>query len=290
MQKQYAFYGHHKCATTWMRGVITQVCEYTGLSTETFDNPSQFKNDLPAYLKANPVDFICYTNAKANLLGDVVTRRAFHMIRDPRDIIVSGYFSHKHSHPTNGWPELLAHREALNQLDEEQGLMREMQFSRPWIEDIASWDYSRDNILELTYEAFVANPYDLVLSAFEHLGLIDVERHGISYHATALLRNLGRALHCKSGKRLPNCFASKAIQANELLGIAYERRFAKHAKGRKPGQTDITSHYRKGQAGDWINHFTPALCQQFQQQYPNLLVKLGYEQDHAWAERTPYPA
>lgn len=283
MSARYAYYGHHKCATTWMRGVVEKVCHYTGMQAITFDNPSQFNGDLERILNDQSVDFICYTNAKIELLGGVGRLPGFHMIRDPRDIIVSGYFSHKYSHPTEGWPELIEHRKYLNAADsEEAGLLRELQFSQPWIMDIANWNYQAENIFELKYESFVENPYDTVLSAFEHLGLVDAERNGLDYYAPLWLRAFGQKLHAMSRKRLPNPFVVERIPADELLRIIYANRFAKQAKGRKPGQEDVKSHYRSGRAGDWKKHFTPEVADAFVELYPGLLSKLGYEPDDSW--------
>ena len=283
MSTRFAYYGHHKCATTWMRGVIEKVCRYTGMTAHTFDNPSQFEGNLDGYLSEHPTDFFCYTNAKYELLGNVGKLPGFHMIRDPRDIIVSGYFSHKHSHPTDGWSELIEHRKRLNGAEsEEAGLLHEIDFSEPWIRDIADWNYQADNILELKYEEFVANPYDTVLAAFEHLELIDAERSGLGYCTVQWFRALGIKLNSASRGRLPNLFAASHIPADELLRIVYANRFAKQAKGRKPGQEDVKSHYRSGRAGDWQKYFTPRVADAFSQRYPGLLETLGYEPDDSW--------
>jgi len=40
--------------------------------------------------------------------------------------------------------------------------------------------------------------------------------------------------------------------------------------------------YRKGQPGNWREHFTPANKQRFKEQAGDLLVRLGYEQDDQW--------
>lgn len=60
------------------------------------------------------------------------------------------------------------------------------------------------------------------------------------------------------------------------------RRFSEITKGRKQGQEDASSHYRKGVAGDWKLHFTPALKDAFKQKYPGMLERLGYEDDDQW--------
>lgn len=52
--------------------------------------------------------------------------------------------------------------------------------------------------------------------------------------------------------------------------------------GRKPGEEDIQSHFRKGVVGDWKNYFTPKVKEVFLQRYGQLLIKTGYEKDLNW--------
>ena len=46
--------------------------------------------------------------------------------------------------------------------------------------------------------------------------------------------------------------------------------------GRKPGQEDTGSKLRKGVAGDWRNHFTPAVQEAFDDETTDLVARLGY--------------
>jgi len=74
------------------------------------------------------------------------------VIRDPRDMIVSGYFSHLKSHSEQDWPELTEHRKRLQSLSKEDGLLAELDFSRQFLDDLATWSYSDPNILELRFD------------------------------------------------------------------------------------------------------------------------------------------
>ena len=40
--------------------------------------------------------------------------------------------------------------------------------------------------------------------------------------------------------------------------------------------------FRKGQPGNWREHFTPANKALFKEQAGDLLIHLGYEQDNSW--------
>ena len=74
-------------------------------------------------------------------------------------------------------------------------------------------------------------------------------------------------------------------------GISVERHHLKQiikrhdfetVTGRKPGQEDLTAQLRKGIAGDWRNHFTTPIKDAFKQQFGNILIETGYENDLDW--------
>lgn len=52
--------------------------------------------------------------------------------------------------------------------------------------------------------------------------------------------------------------------------------------GRSAGQEDRSAFLRKGQAGDWRNHFTSEAAKIFDKQCGDMLIQAGYESDHSW--------
>lgn len=58
--------------------------------------------------------------------------------------------------------------------------------------------------------------------------------------------------------------------------------FEKLSEGRKRGQEDPTSFFRKGVAGEWKNVFTRRDRRIFKEESGELLVRLGYEKDDNW--------
>jgi hypothetical protein len=62
-----------------------------------------------------------------------------------------------------------------------------------------------------------------------------------------------------------------------VAGSSFERQ-----SGRPRGQEDCRSHLRKGVAGDWVNHLTPRLKDEFKRRYAEVLVETGYETDDTW--------
>jgi hypothetical protein len=60
-------------------------------------------------------------------------------------------------------------------------------------------------------------------------------------------------------------------------------RFERFAEGRKRGEANPNSEYRKGIIGDWKNHFTDRDKEQFKRsEAGQLLIELGYEASDAW--------
>jgi hypothetical protein len=52
--------------------------------------------------------------------------------------------------------------------------------------------------------------------------------------------------------------------------------------GRKRGEEDVRSHFRKGIAGDWQNYFTDKIKAEFKERFGDILISTGYEKDHHW--------
>src|SRR5215207_2983012 len=141
------YFGHHKCATQWMRRIIADVCPAIGREQVIFNNPQDFDKDLAAAIPDPRRTFLCYMNADVRYLRSIGRLRGFHLVRDPRDVVVSAYFSHLHSHPLFG--ELGEHREKLQSVPETEGILLELEGRKHQFQAMLDWDYDDPRILEL---------------------------------------------------------------------------------------------------------------------------------------------
>jgi hypothetical protein len=109
---------------------------------------------------------------------------------------------------------------------------------------MSDWNYANPSMLELRFEAAVKDPLGSFREIFRFYGL--------------------------RGPRL-----------ERALAIAGKLSF-RHMAGRAPGAEDRRSHFRKGQPGDWKQHFSADHRALFKELYPGLLTHLGYERDENW--------
>lgn len=248
-----AYFGHHKSGSTWILQILQAVAEKLGLELLYSNGPHTFpEGSIGPVCRRSGVEMLCYVNADYRRVEGTAVR-AIHVVRDPRDVIVSGYFSHRNSHPAGDWPDLQAYREVLREVDETAGLLLEMEFSAMVMADMASWPPAVPGVLELKFEDLIADPEPRFWSILDHLGL------------------------------------RSRVTGEELRAILAANAFEVLARGRKPGETDVGHHYRRGVPGDWLEHFRPAHVWAFKMRYNELLVRYGYENDDRWTGRLPSP-
>jgi hypothetical protein len=277
------FFGHHKAATSWVIKILSDLGHLNGFHVESLDTAADLRHALPR--QAQPKSFLAFRNADPLALDSLEPFLGFHLVRDPRDIAVSSYFSHLHSHPTENWPELAEHKRRLADLDFAEGLLCDMEFCRdlptrghnvaPY-RCMAEWDYNRHDILEMRYEELIKNPYDAMLKALEFLQLLAPDELGGASLARHLQSILTRRFLRPLSPGLPQ------LRAWNILAAVYDNRYDKKTAGRARGTEDRTSHYRKGVAGDWRNYFQEQHQERFNELYGDVLVRLGYESSSDW--------
>lgn len=299
-----AYFGHHKCASTWIMQILDQIAVETGMrhlvvvddltpqrsgplrdrATLTESETEFERSALRAHVDATRADLVSCLTADRAQAECLRAFRAVHVVRDPRDIVVSAYFSHRNSHPTHNVPHMESHRTDLREASQEEGLFLEMEFSSHELFELADWDYADESILELKMEDITARPYESFISIFRHLELLPdhepvTAREQVAAWSSRLANRLSRRPALGWLRRdLP-------VTADLLLGTVYARRFEAQTGGRRAGREDVASHYRKGTAGDWLSHFSAEHAEAFDRDFGDLLISLGYEADHSWVDQ-----
>ncbi|MCC6142695.1 MAG: sulfotransferase domain-containing protein [Candidatus Hydrogenedentes bacterium] len=241
-----AYFGQHKSGSNWIHQITGKLARKAGLRYERYTRPTEFDRDLAAHVETNRVDCVSWVNAEWTLVKDVEFK-AFHVVRDPRDILVSAYFSHLKTHPTENWPRLAEFRPKLQAVSKEEGIMMEFDFIRDVFRRFRDWEVGDPRVIQFRLEDISQDYISHFRQAYEFIGLFD-----------------------------------RGLKDRHFLEVMEEMSFEKMSGGRKKGEENKDSHYRKGVHGDWQNHLTPEHIAYFKQEHNDLLVKYGYEKDANW--------
>lgn len=184
-----------------------------------------------------------------NRLGDFKISR---FIRDPRDLIVSGYHYHKRgAEPwtnivdpgpedlkiVNGnvpvaMPKGFSIASYLQSLNEENGLLAEIEIRKHHMSSMRDWPHNNPRILTIKYEDILGNEVKTFGRLFEF------------YEFGPLKRRIGKSL------------ASKYSSTN---------------------MSKTSTHIRDPSPNQWKEYFTPAVVDFFNTQNPDLLTMYGYD-------------
>lgn len=240
---------YHKCLTVYFRRVMHSVfnrCLPWSLGYRHYNSHLDDFHD--GFRKQR----IASVNNRALDLGGLGRFRISRFIRDPRDLVVSGYFYHKRGaeawthleSPTpadwyfaNGFvPEGLAASERtsfaryLQSIPEEDGLLAELEFRRYHFESMADWPDQHPDIVTYRYEEIVGDEARVFRELFAFYGLSTLER---------------------------------------TLGNFFAKRYSFRKIAADP-------HVRNPASGQWRRHFTPRVRQAFDARYAGLIKQLGY--------------
>jgi hypothetical protein len=243
----------HKTGSQWIKAVLSDetISRHSGLK------PYSYQQQLPGGVDAREIRARTFSTPFP--VGTIVTPlyigydnyldipkpgryRSFFVMRDPRDVVVSWYFSMKHSHAEN--PGVRRHREALGDRSVRGGL-----------------EYATDHLarggsfaaLDSWTEAEAVDEHVLLVRFEDLIGVDGTE-------------TFGRLLaHCDI-----------RVSPADLRDCLARHSFAR-LSGRDPGMEDEAAHYRKGIAGDWRNHFDAPLKAWFDERTNHVVARLGYE-------------
>lgn len=245
---------HHKAGTVWMNHTFRMIGEALGIRVVHTAAPPP----LESAERTAPLIF-CAAHADAGGypgLFDDAEVRVLHLIRDPRDILISSM--HYHCRADEKWllranPELggRSYREALTALPtERERYAFEMAHSTATnLAELLDWNYGRANSFECRYEDLIRDTERRLFSRIAaHLGF--------------------------SKEELPVC--RRIFWRHAIFGGKAERK--------RQGKI---AHVRSGEPEQWRSVFDRSLGEAFLAQFDDALVRLGYETDASWLDRLP---
>lgn len=247
---------YHCCigrtGSQWLRRMLSDSRVYyrCGLRTYTYQNrlPGRvdargltervFERPFPPNRIVTPLYF-SFDNFRD--LPKPSAYRAFFVYRNPRDIVVSGYFLRRNTDTLGNTPE---DRNFLQTASLEDGLiyMIDRAARRGKFEAFRSWSVAASedpNVSLIRFEDLTGGGFQ---SIRDLMSFCDVE-----------------------------------IETQELRELVDRYSFDRLSGGRRRGEADRSSHYRSGVAGDWTRYFTPRVEARFNDVAGDLLGLFGYE-------------
>ena len=227
---------HHKTGTAWLMSIFKIIADDHGL-----DYFYGLQADLPPQTR-----IFFQHHSLFNFQTLPQPYRGVHMIRDPRDVIISGCLYHqKADEPWLQYSDLnfggLSYQQKINSLAtlEEQISFEMENAGRRTLEDMLAWNYNQPEFFEVKYEE-----------------LID-DRDLLKFHQ--MFSFLG--------------FPGKTIPA--VLAVAYQNSLFS-------GQLSNSLHIRSGKKGQWKEYFSREHRAQFGELFGDALIELGYEDNNDW--------
>lgn len=237
----------HKAASTWFRDLFRdpivilaagrpEIFHYeTDLKRSLYENYCRQtriffpENSIVTNIYASQPEFSAHSK------GDKY--KGFWMQKDPREIIISSYWSWKVNHPS-GHPNR-DRLERLNDLDGMLWVVEELHYALGVFDAMESWiDIKDSNFISLKVEEFFPNLRNQLWDLF---GWLEIPLSTGDY---------------------------------EILLNKYS--FERISGGRKPGQQDIGQHFRVGRTGTWKG-LPEQVIQKYYDLTGNLTERLGYE-------------
>ncbi len=159
---------YHKVGTVWFGRILRDVAAEFGLSFEIGSTYKSIRNfelnqDVDIFL-----DFGSHVDLES--LDEYV---GSHMIRDPRDMIVSGYFYHRRTNEL--WANIprpeyrgMSYKEYLNSIGQSEGLLAEIKHANFWVKHMQEWNFNNKRIFEIRYEDILDNEAMIFRNMFRH--------------------------------------------------------------------------------------------------------------------------
>lgn len=258
---------HHKTGTILLTKVFSEICQTQGWKFLA----------LPGMITVIPdsYDVILFMHSLVDqdLLKDPFW--GIHVIRDPRDVIVSGYQYHLRT--TEKWctnkdfslkspikypqvpPNLehfseewkvnyvkslnnLSYQETLQSISKRDGLVFEMNNFASWtIESMMNWNYEDPRVLEITFENLMNYFDDIFMEIFKFSN-----------------------------------FSECQIMSSSSVAKKHD------LQGKSDNEVASIKHVTSKETSRWMSNFEKVHKDLFIEKFGNILIRLGYEKDNLW--------
>lgn len=241
---------HHKMGTVYVHTVLERICAKHGLC---------YLNGVQSEVSAQ-TDFLFQNQGRFDL-DALPPFRGTHVVRDLRDVVISGYDYHKWTH--EGWAHTpmtgrelfklksdeklageITYQQLLTGLDPEEGIAIEMRRLAIGVApDLQRWDFDDPRFLELRFEDLRNDPVPVFRQMFEWYG-----------------------------------FQSSIVDA----GAKIARQRSLEQISTRPIDERPPHTRSGGSRGAWQDRFTTDTKREFKTLMGPLLIKLGYADDETW--------
>ena len=281
---RFVFFGHHKAASSWLHRLFWNVFTDAGIPYHVYRFLDDAEREELSQLVAatrGPLA-IGVSNARPGDLEQFEGFKGIHVVRDPRDMIVSAYYSHRDTHPL--FPGLAEERELLKSASYAEGLHVVMDgIMRSTLEDMMRWPGNPgDRMVELKYEDLVAD-YGVVRDIFEGFQFVKPGAGPLAWPVRAWnqLASRSRLGTLSLRQSLPSR-SSFNVHLDRLLKNRRQRQEAV-AKG---GQAD---HHRPDKKEKWADVFDEKHREHFDKNFPGLIQRYGYPEWRGDSKATGVP-
>jgi len=245
---------HHKTGTVWMRRVWRLIGEALDIPFVPVHNPAKWQK-IPDTGRAIVVN---WAGAFAPDLFDMPEARFLHIIRDPRDVLLSGARYHETSpgrqerflHGARADLDGRSYQEHLQALSTAEAKLEfEMQnMHLKTLKEMLAWPYGHPRAMDLRYEDLIADHNCAIF--------IDVLRFfGFDQAEIEIARQI--------------------YYDNSLFG----------GLATDSGTGRTATHVSSGKARQWPSTLPPESAERYLDRHGDDLITLGYESDHGWLSR-----
>ncbi|WP_133469228.1 sulfotransferase domain-containing protein [Paraglaciecola marina] len=209
---------NHKCGTVWLFKYLKTFAQLNDF--QYVSSNRGWKGFEPSELADNAV--VMYRNAQYEVISKTCNA-GVRIIRDPRALVNSAYFSHLNTHNVDDWLQLKKQRTLLQQMSEQDGIRMTLAFTEKSqfyhgtkgpLCALGEWQFDDHRYLPIRMEDFVIDP--------------------LKYMKRTIVVNGGDPEHF-------------------TYPDSDEFSFAK-LTGRTVGEVNDSSHFRSGDPQDWKKH------------------------------------